>query len=100
MAPDLLVSVMVGPDFVAAAPVLWIACLSAAAFTPSYLLATFLGALGDYRGIWFLAVMAPVQIFTMAFVASHGLQDMLFAKLSVQIVSVVLLMGLTAWRLN
>ena len=100
VAPDLLVSVMVGPDFVAAAPVLWIACLSAAAFTLSYLLATFLGALGDYRGIWFLAVMAPVQIVTMAFVANHGLQDMLFAKLSVQIVSVVLLMGLTAWRLN
>jgi O-antigen/teichoic acid export membrane protein len=61
-APDQLVTLLVGTEFLSAAPGLMAAGISAVAFTLSYLLATFLAALNDRRGIWAVALMSFLQL--------------------------------------
>ena len=73
-----------GPDFVAAADGLPLAGLCAALFTLSYLIATFLAAIGDRRGIWLIACFVPVQLGCYAWYGLSetgiGLHDMVAAK--------------------
>lgn len=62
LASGPVMTLLVGPAFLPAAPYLPLISLSAAAFTLSYLLATYLAALGDRSGIWAIALTCPVQI--------------------------------------
>lgn len=70
--PELVVQILSGPDFVAAVDGLPLAGLCAALFTLSYLIATFLVAIGDRRGIWLIACFVPVQLGCYAW---HGLSE-------------------------
>jgi len=70
--PDLVIKLLAGPGFAAAAEALPLAGLCAALFTLSYLVATFLAALGDRRGIWLIACFVPVQLGAFAWL---GLSD-------------------------
>ncbi|SMX31100.1 hypothetical protein [Actibacterium lipolyticum] len=71
--PNTLIDVLVGSEFQDAASGLRPAALAAVAFTMSFLLATFLAALGDYRGIWTTAGVAVLQLALIAqFAAKPG----------------------------
>ncbi|MFV0333164.1 MAG: hypothetical protein ACK5JR_03720 [Tropicimonas sp.] len=102
LCPELLLRVLVGPAFVDAAPILWIAGTCAAAFTLSYLLATFLAGLGDRAGIWLIVAAMPVQVF-MIVRASHdpafALQTLLDIKLWVQLSLAALVSARCVWTL-
>ena len=97
LAPGAVVDAFVGSSFQAAAPVLWIAAASAIAFTASYLSATYLSASGDHAGIWILAAACPAQLWAMS-VWAGGLQEMLSAKLAVQLGLAAILLVRVAWR--
>jgi len=60
--PDLLIQILVGADYAPASEGLTLAATAAAAFTLSFLVATFLAALGDRRGIWITAIVAVCQL--------------------------------------
>lgn len=62
--PKTLIALLVGPGYLAAHVALLPAALAATAFTASYLIATFLAALGNYRGIWLTAAIAILQLMT------------------------------------
>lgn len=88
IAPTALITAMVGPDYVPVAALLLLAAISASAFTFSYLLATYLSALGDYRGIWMMAAFVPLQLsaFFITGEASGGasLNDLMIVKAGCQ----------------
>lgn len=65
LIPETLLSLLVGPAFVSAAIGLWPAAIAAVAFTFGFLLATFLAALGDTRGIWITSTIALAQLLGM-----------------------------------
>jgi len=60
--PDVLIRLLVGADYAAASEGLMLAAVSAVAFTLSFLIATFLAAIGDRRGIWITALVAVAQL--------------------------------------
>ena len=78
--PETLLRLVVGPDYLAAAPLLWKAAVAAIAFTASYLLATALAASSDYRGIALVAMCVPLQI-GMMMMAAYGAAPLLLAEL-------------------
>lgn len=90
--PDLLVTALVGPAFLPAAALLPTVALAAAAFTLSFLLATYLAATGDRGGIWIVALACPVQLLGMAQMA-HSLDALLTAKLACQLALATLLLA-------
>ena len=90
-APTLLVTTLVGPAFLPAADMLPTVALAAAAFTLSFLLATYLAATGDRSGIWAIALACPVQHIAMS-LAAQDLSTMLTAKLLCQLALATLLM--------
>lgn len=102
VAPEALITAMVGPNYVAAAGLLPVAALSASAFTLSYLLATYLSAQGDGRGIWLIAGFVPLQLG--AFLAAgipHGgasLADLVIVKAGCQAALTISLVGFALLR--
>lgn len=60
--PDTLIRVLVGSDYLPALELLPLAALSAAAFTLSFLIATFLAGQGSVTGIWLIAACVPIQL--------------------------------------
>lgn len=84
-APEDLVMALVGFDFLPAAQFLPLVSLSAAAFTLSYLLATYLAAIGDRWGIWALTLACPLQLLVLL-VRTDSLAALISAKLAFQIV--------------
>ena len=64
--PEMVITLLVGPQYGEAAAGLMLAALSAVAFTLSFLLATLLAALGDRKGIWLTAITAAAQLVLMA----------------------------------
>lgn len=90
-APGMVITALVGQDFLPAAPLLPLVSVSAAAFTLSYLLATYLAALGDRSGIWAISVACPVQIAVIALCA-NDLATLLTAKLICQLALAVILL--------
>jgi O-antigen/teichoic acid export membrane protein len=72
-APQMVIGLLAGHDFVQAAPVLALAGLCATFFTLSYLSATYLAALNDRRGIWVVAAFVPVQLGSYALQAHAGM---------------------------
>lgn len=96
---DLLVRLLVGPEFGGAAKGLLLAATSAVAFTASYLLATLLSALKDQRGIWAALIISFVQLglMTMSAIGSElGFMALLEIKMWCQLGLNVLLLSLTA----
>ncbi|MES2541196.1 MAG: hypothetical protein V4583_11530 [Pseudomonadota bacterium] len=90
-APTLLITTLVGPAFLPAADMLPTVALAAAAFTLSFLLATYLAATGDRTGIWAVAQACPVQLTAMS-LAAQDLSSMLTAKLLCQLALATLLL--------
>lgn len=90
-APEDLVLALVGFDFLPAAQFLPFVSLSAAGFTLSYLLATYLAAIGDRWGIWALTIACPLQLLVLL-LRTDSLATLISAKLAFQIV-------LAAWLL-
>lgn len=82
--PGPLMTTLVGPAFLPAADLLPTVSAAAAAFTLSYLLATYLTAIGDRAGIWAVTLACPLQMLAMAFNAD-GLSGLMTAKLSCQL---------------
>ena len=85
LAPAKVITVLVGPAFIAAADVLPLVGLCAVLFTFSYLCATYLAALKDIRGIWIVAGFLPLQLSTFGFLSMRDvgltLPQMMLAKL-------------------
>lgn len=107
IVPELLLTVLVGPEYVASAPhLIWVAA-AAVVFTLNYLIATFLLALSSRSGVAAVVIGAVVQIGCMV-VALSGpsgdLSAMLMAKFSCQIgtlaVLTVLLVSRGRWGLG
>lgn len=82
--PEELVGALVGLAFLPAAPLLPLVSVSAAAFTLSYLLATYLAALGDRSGIWAICLACPAQIIALALL-SDDLATLVTVKLVCQL---------------
>jgi O-antigen/teichoic acid export membrane protein len=101
-APDRVIGLLAGPAFAGAAPALPLAGLCAVLFTLSYLLATFLAALGDRRGIWLIAGFVPVQLGAFALLgqseAGLALGGMILAKALCQTALAASLLTLLLWR--
>ncbi|MFM7334215.1 MAG: hypothetical protein ACKO1H_07355, partial [Tabrizicola sp.] len=95
-APGVLVTTLVGPAFLPAAPLLPLVSVAAATFTLSYLLATYLAALGDRTGIWAISLACPVQIAAIALLADD-LTTLVQIKLFCQLALAALLL-LRAFR--
>lgn len=102
LAPGLVISLLSGPAFAAAAPDLARVGLSAVLFTFSYLCATFLAATGDWRGIWLIASFVPVQIgsYLLAHRTGFDLSVMVGTKVAVQSALAALILILTCLRLS
>ena len=101
--PELLVSLLVGPEFAAAAAALAPAALASAAFTASYLVATFLAALNDRRGIWLTAATAVIQLVAMSFVANSQTADfetLIQIKAGFQSLLCLSLLGLSIYQVG
>ena len=102
IAPVTLVTLLVGPDFAAAASGLPLAALAAAAFTLSYLLATLLAALSDRRGLYAAVGAAALQLGLMGLAlgdAGTGWLDLLTIKATTQGGLALALLLLTLRRL-
>lgn len=95
--PAPVLSALVGPAFLPAAPLLPMISAAAAAFTLSYLLATYLAAAGDRWGIWVLALACPVQLAALA-LRTGSLDDLVMAKLACQLALATLLLLRAARR--
>lgn len=101
--PGTLMNMLVGPAFVGAVPILWMAGTCATAFTLSFLLATFLAGLNDRVGIWLIAMAVPVQIVAILKAAhdpTFTLQALYEIKLCVQLLLVASLMARSIWTLG
>ena len=97
VAVPLIAAAVLMPDTLA--PLLWLACLSAIAFTACYLLAAFLAASGDIWGIGIIAVCVPCQIFARAVVKQQGSFAKLDDLLTVKVVCQGVLLAVIAMRL-
>lgn len=103
--PEVLIRMMVGQEYLAATNLLPFAAGAASAFTLSYLLATFLAALGDFRGVWTIAAWVPVQMggFFISGAVSDGVttpDDLMVIKLGCQGALAAVLMGLAYARVR
>lgn len=101
LAPETVIAVMVGPAFAGAAPVLPLAGLAAALFTLSYLVATYLAALGDRRGIWAVLALVPVQLgafYLLGTAEQTDLATLLIAKTACQAALSALLLAMAVFR--
>lgn len=96
-APTQLMTALVGPAFLPAADLLPIVSLAAAAFTLSFLLATYLAAKGDRGGIWAITLACPIQLTAMS-LSAHDLSSVLTAKLFCQLALATLLLTRSARR--
>ncbi len=103
-APQMVIGLLAGPDFLAAAEALPLAGLCASLFTLSYLIATFLAALGDRRGIWVIACFVPLQVGGFAWFGLSdggiGLHELVVVKAVCQAALAVMLVALAASRLS
>lgn len=97
LASGPVVILLVGPAFLPAAPLLPLISLSAGAFTLSYLLATYLAAVGDRSGIYAVCLACPLQICAMAF-WSDSLDSVVAAKLVCQLALAAVLLIRAARR--
>lgn len=89
--PGPVLTALVGPAFLPAAPLLPMISAGAAAFTLSYLLATYLAAIGDRWGIWAITLACPLQLAALAH-STDSLGDLVTTKLLCQLVLVSLLL--------
>lgn len=86
--PEDLLRALVGQEYVAAAPHLWLVALAAILFTVNYLLATFLIAIKKTSGVAVVVIGAVVQILLMVYAlntADGGMSSMFTAKLLCQL---------------
>lgn len=101
-SPVMVISVLVGPAFVAAADSLLLAGLCAVLFTFSYLSATYLAALLDRRGIWLIAGFVPLQMTVFALLSFRetglDLGQMMLAKAACQAALALSVLALIVWR--
>ncbi|MCU0902290.1 MAG: hypothetical protein MUE83_00250 [Tabrizicola sp.] len=95
--PEQVLTALVGPAFLPAAPLLPMISVGAAAFTLSYLLATYLAAIGDRWGIWAIALACPLQLTALA-LFTDSLGDLVTTKLTCQIALATLLLLRAARR--
>lgn len=94
LAPETVLSALVGPAFLPAAQHLPMISIAAAAFTLSYLLATYLAALGNLSGIWAIALACPLQLLAIGLMA-EDLTGLNLAKLVCQLALVAWMIGRT-----
>ncbi len=102
-APELIIALLVGPEFSGAAKGLPLAALASVAFTMSYLLATLLAAIGDRRGLYAAAIAALVQLGLMAIAVrapEAGFLDLLTIKAALQAVLAAGLLFFTVRRIG
>ncbi len=78
--PATLIRLMVGDQYIAAAPALFLAVSSAVCFTFSYLVATLLVALGNKTGILIILTAAVIQIALMSLSDPTSFADLLKTK--------------------
>lgn len=97
-APELLIRLLVGEAFLPAAPSLALVVLSAIAFTFSYLVATFLAALGDRTGIVLVFAVAVIQLATMAGTDTSHFVDLVRIETDCQIVASILVFAVATYR--
>ncbi|MBT8411341.1 MAG: hypothetical protein KJP02_06040 [Octadecabacter sp.] len=99
LVPDLLLTLLVGPNYTAAAPLLvWVAA-AAVVFTINYLIATFLMAQGSRSGIATVLAGAGLQVALMIVSVSApfgGLAAMLATKLYCQL-GVLTVLSVQLW---
>ncbi len=102
--PETLITMMAGAAYLPAADVLPLAAASASAFTLSYLLATFLAALGDFRGIWAVVAWVPLQLGAFFIfrevTGGASLNDLMVVKLGSQGALAAVLLGLAILRVH
>lgn len=89
--PAQVLTILVGPAFLPAAPLLPMISVGAAAFTLSYLLATYLAAIGDRWGIWAITLACPLQLVALA-LTTDSLGDLVTTKLFCQLALACLLL--------
>ena len=82
--PAALLTALTGPAFLPAATLLPMISAAAAAFTLSYLLATYLAAIGDRCGIWAITLACPMQLAVLA-QSTDDLSDLVTSKLYCQL---------------
>ena len=99
--PETAFTLLVGEAYVAATPLLLTACVSAALFTLTYLLATFLLALGKSHVVWVLLAAMGVQLSVQALVPflipGSDLSLIVFSKLACQLALALVLLAYI-WR--
>jgi O-antigen/teichoic acid export membrane protein len=95
--PSEILTALVGPAFLPAAPLLPMVSAAAAAFTLSYLLATYLAAIGDRWGIWAVTLACPLQLGVLA-QSTDSLTDLVTTKFYCQLALVGLLILRAVWR--
>ncbi|MFN5996677.1 MAG: hypothetical protein ACK47C_08735 [Paracoccaceae bacterium] len=95
--PAQVLTALVGPAFLPAASLLPMISASAAAFTLSYLLATYLAAIGDRWGIWAITLASPLQLTALA-LSTDSLGDLVATKLTCQLALATLLLLRAARR--
>lgn len=99
--PHMLLTLLVGADYVAAAPHLIWAASAAVVFTINYLIATFLMAQGRRTGVALVVAGSIIQIGLMVFVASSPVGDlaaMLAVKLFCQI-GILAVLSVQLWTI-
>ncbi|WP_435256749.1 hypothetical protein ACSBLW_11440 [Thioclava sp. FR2] len=89
LAPERMISLLVGSGYAEAAQHLPFAAFSAIAFTFSYLTATALVALGDKRGIWLCVGIAVLQLAAMAVTPDPSLASYVGIKLGCQLLAAI-----------
>lgn len=92
LAPNAMINLVVGSAFMPMAEHLPYVSLAAAAFTLSYLLATYLVALGDRHGIFAMVAACPLQIVAIS-LSADTLSTFIAAKLACQLALVVWLVA-------
>lgn len=89
LMPEHLVGMLSGEGFLAAAPLALPVALTGAAFTLSYLAATFQAAAGDRTGLWLMLGAVPVQVAVLWAATALGepgdLSVLIMAKLACQV---------------
>jgi len=105
--PDTLIRLMVGAAFLPARDFLMPAAWAAAAFTFSFLVATFLAGQGRFVGIWMVAGCVPVQLGAFTVLAVYAdvprAADLMSLKAVCQILLALLMAGVATrhlWRLR
>ena len=92
-APERLIIALVGDAYLEASAGLWLAAVSAVSFTLSFLIATFLIALGNRIGVILVLIAAAVQLGLMATCQPELFADLLKVKASVQISTTIILIS-------